>query len=110
MTGLTMLFFSGMWKTFGYWLEAIQVKPGLQSMIMMLQVPELWMPARESCTEWVDQSDSTAERTVRHATTGLRFWPDEFQSCFCPVVPHGASMPPFWDSNVYSVLLYVGGM
>lgn len=20
---------------------------------MMLQVPELWMPARESCTEWV---------------------------------------------------------
>lgn len=41
-----------------------------------------------------------------HGAIGFRICPAEFQSYFGPLFPYYASIPPFWNGNVCSVLLY----
>lgn len=45
-----------------------------------------------------------------HKNVEFGVYPAGFWSCFDPVLPHYAPIPPFWNGNVHSVLLYVRGM
>ena len=91
--------------------------------------PRIWrchncrMSARRSCTQWnwPKEKKSVAVSEARrvplselfdiiHGVRGSGIFLPWFQSCFGQVFPHSAHIPPFWNHNVYSVLLYVGNM
>lgn len=46
----------------------------------------------------------------RHGAAGFGVCPAGFGTCFYPVLPHCALIPPFWNGNVYSVPLSVGSV
>ena len=47
---------------------------------------------------------------IRHGDAEFGVCPASFQSCFALAFLGSVSFPPFWNGNVYSVPLCVGGM
>ena len=47
---------------------------------------------------------------IRYGDAEFGVCPASFQSCFALAFPGSVSFPPFWNGNVYSVPLCVGGM
>lgn len=81
------------------------------------------MPAKESCKPSIEPAKrekyvpvNKAKRNwrskecfdMRHEDAEFTVCPADFRSLFGPEFSHCAPFPPFWNSNIYSVPLYIG--
>ena len=83
-----------------------------------------YLPRRATNREWNQSKKkkcvavNKAERSwrseehfdIRHGDAEFGVCPADFSSCFSLVFSYYAPFPPIWNSNVYSVPLYVGSI
>jgi hypothetical protein len=91
--------------------EIVKMKPGCSGDAKMLELSELWISAKESCTQEVEpaqgrkvccrQQSWKAEAIytlgIRHGATGFGVCLAGIWSCFGSVFPHCSLIRPFWN-------------
>lgn len=89
-------------KSLRYWgWRAVPTLPALYTGCGTSLIDAMWMQVTKF--KWIWDLGST----LIHGDAGLGTCPTCFWSIFGPVFSHYASGPPFWNSNLHSVPLYV---